>query len=164
MGGDVPATIVRLHVEREDNAITPEAVEPSGDKSRVGERQTPYHDARDAGAEIGIDLVFAANTAAGLHFDPGVRSDALNQFGLGSVAVLGAVEIDHMQPSRASCSKFVGHSKRVLCVGGHLVETTLTEPYAIALAKVNGWINNHAMPRKFFRTSSPTSPDRSGWN
>jgi hypothetical protein len=93
------------------------------------------------------------------------RGEAADQVVLDRAAGLGAVQVDDVHPLGALVGEGGQAGDRIGVVLRHLVETAVHQPHALAAAKVDGGVDDHAgSSRKFFRMRAPASAERSGWN
>src|SRR5262245_25196306 len=107
------------------------------------------------------DRLPVTDTATGL--DARARLRQLpDQLALGRSALLGAIQIHHMQPTGAGGGKAARHCHRIVPIDGLAVELTLVQADTAALPEVDGRIDDHATARKFSSTRLPTALERSG--
>ena len=106
--------------------------------------------------ERGRDGLGGAQPAAGLHRHAEC-GDPAQMLGIGLGTVLGAVEVDHVQPLCAAVDPALGGVERVGVVGGLGVEVALAQPHGAAAADVDGGVEVHGhrasraqMVTKFF--------------
>ena len=78
-----------------------EFLQPAADELGLLHRETADDHALHAGGEQRGDLGFVANAAAGLHAQAAVAREFFHERSLALGRILGAVEVDDMQPGRA---------------------------------------------------------------
>ena len=122
--------VVEADVEGERELIAAETIEPGSDVRRLRHCGTANDHARYAGFKHALDRLRIPKAAADLQFQ---ASQFRQSFGDGHIAanpVLGAVEVDHVQPVRAQVKVASSERQglhRIACLG---VEITLVEAHA----------------------------------
>ncbi len=106
------------------------------------ERSRAEDHALHAAIECGLHRLGAAQSAAGLH-GHAERGDALEVRGVRLRAVLGAVEVDHVQPGGAAVHPALRGVEWIGVVGGLGGEVALEESHGAAAANVDGWVELH---------------------
>ena len=97
-----------------------------------------------------------------------LRGEPHDDAAVGEPAVLGAVEIDDVQPARAERAITLQQFVRLEVVARFGVEVALEQAHAAAVAQIDGGNEDHdafrPAFRKLARMRAPTTPERSGWN
>ena len=134
---------------------------------RLGRRGRAEDNAIDAGVQIRGDHAHVADAAAHLTEQAGTFFDGDDRLEVGSAAVFGAFEVDHMKLSRPLGGEIGGDGFGAVAVNGHPRVIAALQPDRLAGVKVDGRIDQHEEPsssQKARRMSRPTEPLFSGWN
>src|SRR5690606_20741968 len=113
-----------------------------------------------------LELALAANAAAELHAQAADRADPLDRREIHRPTLLGAVEIDDVQPPRAPVAVTRRELGRVDVVARDAVELAAQQPHAAAVADVDcrDQLHRSYSFRKFSSSRAPKRDERSGWN
>src|ERR1700679_1262025 len=135
---------IQTHVERQGNMFRPEVIEPVSDLLYVSDGRAADHRARDPQVQHPGDGGGIAQAAAHLQIDASpagqLRDDAL----VAETAVLGAVEIDDVQPIGAVAAVLFEQGPRVSLVARLGGEVAVQQPHTVSGLQIDGGDEAHA--------------------
>ena len=136
-------TVLRVDARREHVGILGKS---SFGEFGVGYQRSAQHHTRNAGFSQAIDGFKAANTATHFDLQTGFLDNALDDIDVFRHATSGAIEIDHVDPTRTlllekSC---LGH--RVVVIYGYRVVVALCQANRFTIQNINSRKNIHDVP------------------
>src|SRR6478736_6382180 len=134
-------------VERQADFLGAVALEPALDFGRSLHRGTADDDAIDAIAQQVVDDRLRTHAAAHLDVERTLRSQPHDDAAVGELAILGAVEVDDVQPVRAQRAITQQQFVRLEVVARFSVEIALEQANTTACTQIDGGNEYHFIKR-----------------
>ena len=157
------AVLSDIYVQREHNAIAPEAHEPCLDGIRFGDCQAANDATRDAGIQPAFQRIPIADATPKLHGHCCLAGNLRNDVPVHLGSRARTIEVDDVQIRCREIRKRSCHGYRVIAVFGRLLEIPLVQADAFTVLQVDGRNDSHDdVSMKFLNNREPAVEDRSG--